>query len=120
MLEQPTAIYYKLESVFHGTRFLKKTGTVSLMVTIDEKNDIYLCSKVKQTVSLEGFLVCPQREFETAFANAMLKCEAMQLFEILGFQMSPQVKSRLNPQSEPIQRTSPLKVSTAQQFNQPY
>jgi hypothetical protein len=116
---QEQTIYYKLENPYGVSKFIKKVDTKVIQVTIDNRNGEKEILYSEERCNLESMLVCPKSEFEQAFANAMLKCEGMQLFRILGLDMSPSVKALMNQGL--IQNTTERKMmSTAQQFNQMY
>lgn len=107
-------IYYKIENVHANSIFIKKTGVNVLQVTIDNRNGETQILASEERCNLESFLVCPVSDFNQAFTKAMLKCEAMKLFPLLGLDMSQKVER------EVIQRTTDVKVNTAQQYNQGY
>ena len=111
-------IYYKRNFEGLDPLFIKKTGNKIIQVNLDNQDNEYqILSTDIGTFNLEYFLVCPKSEFDKAFAKVMLKCEALQLFSILGLDMTARAKAHLN---QPIQTMTDIKMNAAQQNNISY
>lgn len=111
-------IYYKRRDTDLSPLFLKRTGNRVIQVNVYEEFNEYTINSIDiNHATLEHFLVCPKSEFDKAFAKVMLKCEAMQLFPILGLDMTARAKAHLN---QPIQTITDIKMNAAQQNNISY